>query len=686
MSVRHNLLVWLLSTGFYTSALAGPEWLQVAPAGYRSALTTPVPDVLPTGQVALGLANELPVTGTDRDGYSLGLGLGLWDQFELFGVVASHELNSNCFVSNCGLRDLSVSAKLALPELDQLFQVAPSVWWPRVAIGGTDLAGAARHNQAAYAVLGWVLSDWVANVGWGVVRDEPIRSPLKGPFASVLWKRNAPLRPVVEYVDGQVQAGGQLWLSRRDWPVSLSTSVYVRPQDELNRWGLTLGISRPLDFSKPSHTVQTAVVSQSVMPAGQPSQSQSGVQSPRLVSSGSWSAEALIARLHQAGFQDVQVQSGPRYMVVVDGQGFDWNLLDALGAALAQIHHGSADLQTALPFTLVVQKYQQPLLAVDSDTGCLRQWADSRQGTCVGPVLSNIRTDFAGSMAGDQTPYRQRLSQTRLELAPKLDYALATEVGVLDYSLGADVNLKVPLGWPGALLEANAILPIQDSEDYQAGGVYAGNALRQGLDKALLHQFWSPQPPLRTHVMAGRLSADQQGILAEAQWALPASSQQLRLSAGAYREDGLAETVLPVWAGYRMNWHNLVLGLDAGQFYAGDQGVRLSSQWWYGDTAIELQYARINSPEQTSFVGLQVSLPLTWRQNLQRGGVHLGGNPSYHQDIRTRVNHRSNTLVSGLAEDFSRAYTLDDLRNRNRLSVDYVQQHLDRVRAAFLAH
>lgn len=661
--------------------------------GYTSAITTPITATLASGDISLSYANSLNIAGIDNRGIDLSLGLGLFDNFEVYGVVASHDLNTNCFTNNCGLRDLSVSAKYRLPELATLMAIRGSPWIPSVALGGTDIAGETKQNTAYYGVAQWDLPQWKASAGWGKVRSNKIHSMLDGPFGSLSWTVSDYAQPTLEYLDGKPQIGSQFFYQPTDWQASFHGSFYVRPQDDKNKWGFGLGVQRSMDYSAfRTHTkfnrtnsnegrsIEAETIDSSVNRMAQ-------ANSHSLHSGVRGDLNGLVQQLSSEGFNDIAIKQGAIYTILVDAQSFDWNITDAMGAALKQVYRWSSLQSQSIGVRLVLQKYGIPLVAVETDTACLSRWA-GESTSCQSLVIRRIQTDgLAELVQGVQWDYQSTgWTQSKVEFYPKLAYTLATEYGVLDYSLGLGTSIKLPLGWNGSLAEIETVIPVRNSEDFQTGSIYQSSALQSGIERAVLHQFWVPAPQIMAHVMGGQLGRDETGVLAESQWQNHTGGQQFRLSAGAYTLSGKSGSQVPVWAGYRYQWKNMQVGVDAGRFYGGDSGLRLSSQWWYGDTAVQLQFAKTKDPEVASLIGLQISFPLTTRKNLYYSNLHLGGDPDYSKEIRTRVHSPQNTLVGSRARDFSDNYTIDTLRNRDRLSEKYVLGQQSRIKAAFLAY
>ena len=161
------------------------------------------------------------------------------------GRLAANDLHSNCFTQNCGVRDLSASAKGGI-GLDAAGRF-------RIAAGATDIGGAVTYFRTYYGVLTYNEGPVEVSAGLAKRSGEGInnsRSPLDGPFAAAAWTPLPWIRGHLEYSDGEAWAGVRLF-APKEW-VPEGWTAYVGANQRLTDTPLTqkswftAGISIPL--------------------------------------------------------------------------------------------------------------------------------------------------------------------------------------------------------------------------------------------------------------------------------------------------------------------------------------------------------------------------------------------------------------------------------------------------------
>ena len=125
---------------FCTSLTASADFLQLSPNGYSGLGLLPSAHTLNTGSAVVTFDPTLPGASNTK-GYNTQIGLGLYNNFELTGRLATNDLKCNMFKAGAcppnNIRDFSASLKWSLP-LDWLKQNNAAL-----AVGVTDVGGAA---------------------------------------------------------------------------------------------------------------------------------------------------------------------------------------------------------------------------------------------------------------------------------------------------------------------------------------------------------------------------------------------------------------------------------------------------------------------------------------------------------------------------------------------------------------
>jgi hypothetical protein len=120
-----------------------------------------------------------------------------------------------------------------------------------------------------------------------------------------------------------------------------------------------------------------------------------------------------------------------------------------------------------------------------------------------------------------------------------------------------------------------------------------------------------------------------------------------------------------------------------GKFWGQDKGYAVAQKFWFGDTSLSVYLRRTRVSQQSpmySFAGLEISLPLTSRQNIGFENLLLKGPSQWSYALETRVLARENTIVGGFGVVPKAGETLIQTMNHDRNSSRYFELNLSRVR------
>lgn len=714
-----------------TSALAVTPG--VAPLGFSGALTTPMAQALDTGDAVVAFSHYLNGQNIDNKGYNYVAGVGLPGGVELFGRLATNTIADNCFTEDCGIRDLSASAKWQLPSLAALLPEALAPWTPDLAIGITDVGGASTFFRTYYGVATWDAPYWAVSLGLAKASSEgrDAQARLSGPFGSLVLQPWPWLQGIVEHDGTDPQAGLRVLTLPDALPGRLQLQAELMtgaPRDLDSQrslwWGASLKVPLGGDARKPAYVQswvpgtgaaaaateasETAVAATRPVAVPDPDVSASPeTQAVAAVPSASevvtsatvLPVEALAQRLADAGFNDVRIgRAGDAgWLIRVENQAYPWSDLDALGVVLGEF----AGWSVAQPAAVSVQltRHGQVVTTVASDTRCAIDWLQRGQACDEGVLrYPSPRTGLGGLglplrpeggwLVNGLRPSRWR---PRVELAPVLRYAVGTEFGAMDYAAGLGTTVELPLGMPGLLLEARHITPVTNSSDYDPGNRFADDRLQSGVDRVMLHQYLSLSRGLSAHVAAGQVFTDYRGALAEGRWESPRGLHKVSALAGDFRDSGSDIRARPAVVGYRFQfpYRDVQLAVKAGEFFDADRGYQVGMRFGFSDTLVGVVYRdtqRDDDIRSFKSISVDLSLPLTPRRVLPGRFGQLRGSNDFSLALGTRVGNDSNDLASaGQRGRFADApYGLDqELYNRDRLSPAYIDQHLPRLRAAY---
>ena len=714
--------------------------------GFTGLAITPNARLLGWGHMGLAYDNQLP-GAANHTGHNLVLGMGLLPNLEVVGRLAANSpVQANCFMDRCnGIRDLSASAKVGI-GLDAHNRF-------RVAFGAADIGGAATNFRTYYGVLTYA-SDAVEISGGlarqGSAEGRRSRSPLHGPFAAAAWQPLPWLRGQLEYSDRNAWAGVRLfapedWLPQ-GWSAYVGANARLTDTTTTARSWFSAGISIPLykvpelpTSSRKAPLPPLAGTQQRLpayearnlapetAPALAPAPSPAPAPAPALapavperpaqgVAGGPVPGDPLLHELAQGlrakGLEDISIGRMPDATIAVrvNNASYQWNTVDALGAALGAISRTLGGTSTG--YRLILMQRQVPLVAVTGQADCLRDWIQAAQPRCTAGELSTpgamaLEPLHAGAawVVRDLQPSWKTV---RLAVAPVLRTHIGTEVGAFDHSTGVRLDISQPL-WQGASLDWGITHELGRTSDYGPTGVFGAQRVRNGTDRLALTQtvrlplerWLAPGDDLMARrwglagvtaqATLGRIGHHFDGGIGSVRWEPGDGRHRVTVQGGIFRNSefglvpGEPRTAYPALASYRYSVTATRTDLEAtgGQFMNNDRGLQLGLRQWFGDVAVQvyLRRTQFSASDARTFAGIQLSVPIGPRRDMDPRGLQLTGTPRFAHAIESVVGERQNVVASGYGV-VPPAPSLALLHNSDRTSLLYFEDNMRRLRDA----
>lgn len=691
--------------------------------GFTGLGITPNAHLLGWGRFDFAYDRQLPGVTVNPDGNNYVAGFGLLPNVEVSGRVAASPNPDNCLVASCGgVRDLSASAKvgIGLDTANHFF----------AALGAADVGGAATNFRAYYGVLTYDADPFQFSAGLArrpTPRANRPRSPLHGPFASAAWQPLPWLRGHLEYSDRNAWAGVRLFAPGRwlpeGWSAYIGANARINNNDLTRRSWITAGVSIPL-YKVPDLPARGGRAplpelagSQQPLPAYEARAlppPAPGAAAPAPAPVAAISDEQLLqlaARLRERGLEDIWIGRMPDASLAIraNNASYNWNSTDALGAALGAL--GSELGATPVGYRLVLTQRQLPLVAVTGQTDCLQAWIQGRETRCPAGELSTPGTMPLDELQAGATWVVRNLQPSwrtlRVALSPVLRTNVATEAGVLDYSLGVNAGLSQPL-WPGAIAEWRVQHEIARSNDYAPNGILGGRRVLNGTERLAFTQVM--RLPLERwfghgdelaarrwglaavtgQVTIGRIASHFDGAYGALRWE-PGEGRHRFTAQGGYftnRDYGLVpgepRSARPLLGTYRYSIAptRTYVEFTGGQFMNNDRGAQLGLRQWFGDVAVQAYIRRTSiAGNARSQAGLEISLPLGPRRDMDPRGIQLTGTPRFSHAIETTVGSGANVVTSGRGL-LPPVPTLDALHNSDRAGLVYFEDNARRIRDA----
>jgi hypothetical protein len=718
-----------------TSAAAAAQVTTLTQAGYTGLEITPNAHLIDWGRFEATYDHQLPGLVSNPKGHNYVLGFGLLPNLEISGRLATNSVGANCFTQGCGIRDLSASGKVGI-GLDAAHRYS-------IAAGVTDVGGAATTFRTLYGVLTFDQGPFQASAGLArrsAPRPTVSMPPLHGPFASAAWQPVPWIRGQLEYTDRNAWAGVRLF-APKEW-LPEGWSAYIGSNHRLTStkltqtsW-LTAGLSIPLykvpslpgsgpkaalpelaasQKPLPAYEARTPAPVPAAPPAATPAAPVPVAAAPAPKPVLDAELERLAAALEAKGLDDISIGRMPDDSVAVraNNASYQWNSVDALGAALGAIARTLGDNKAV--YRLVLTQRQVPLVAVTGQSDCLRSWINDPAAPCTAGQLSTPGSGALEPVLAGATwvvSHRKPSWQTvHLSVSPILRSNVGTEVGALDYSLGANVALGLPL-WAGASVDVSRDVPLASSTAYRSTGVFEPQRVRSRTNRLTLTQtmrlplerWLAPGDDAKAmrwglsavtgQATVGRVGNGFDGIDGQIRWEPGEGRHRVSADAGWFRNSNFDPIVSimgprhakPLLASYRYNVTATRTYLEAtgGQFLYNDRGFQLGLRQWFSDVAVSAYYRRttFQGAPARQFVGIEFSIPIGPRRDVALGShLLVGGTPRFSHAIETLVRGGNNAVRPGFGLT-SPAPSLDETFNSDRAGLVYFEDNIRRIRDA----
>ncbi|MEZ9851978.1 YjbH domain-containing protein [Vibrio breoganii] len=650
--------------------------------GFSGLVFAPNAQILNTGRGSASFSQGIPFKGRIADWDSWYVNAGVFPHLEVGGRIVAKEYNCNQYTDpNCPGRDLSATAKFQIPYLEDLAGF-------NLAFGAQDIGGAASNFDAYFVVADTEISAFNLRLSGGYGQSDLSLGVLDGPFAGAEWQPFDFMQLAGEYDAQEFNAAVRLMTPRDMLPYGAQLAAQYQLYSGHDNQDQTLwGVSASVPFFGDTFTREKY---SDIKPD---SQTQIDTE---LAKSEASSLTQLIGKLEQEGFVNIRVGTSLNNLVIaLESKRYQHNTIDGAGVALGIISaHAGTGLFSELPGSsgnaqnveLILLENKIPMLAINTELNCYRDFLKNG-GECSQTQFSN--NNLVAKL--DQTNWRYEVTNdgfgySEIIFSPVMNYAVATEYGFFDYSIGLGTNLYTPL-WKGSAIDVRYVLPIANSDDYD-DGYFENDVLESEVDRALVHQAFRLPADAMTLFSVGLVRSDYYGGQNETQWYSESGMHNLGFEAGYFEaKDSIsAEARTPLLAHYRLSvaqW-NWQMQVEGGEFWGGDQGVKATSSHWLGDTRLDASY--LNS-ESEQFVTLNVSIPFTVWRGMKPDHLTVRGVSEWNFSVQTRVGESHNQLNTGLGQTSNNYHNLDrQYFNRARLNPNYFENNSVRLRNAYLRY
>jgi hypothetical protein len=296
-----------------------------------------------------------------------------------------------------------------------------------------------------------------------------------------------------------------------------------------------------------------------------------------------------------------------------------------------------------------------------------------------------------------------------LNVSPVLRTAVGTDVGALDYAVGANVTAQQPL-WPGASVDWSVNAPLAASDDYERTGTFSQRRIRGGTERLAFTQTarvpleWWVRPAdhrrwgagaLTAQLTVGRIGTFYDGGLAALRWEPGEGLHRLSAETGVLRNNaydngrgplGTLRRAAPLLVSHRYSFIGTRTDLETtvGRFMNNDQGVQFMVRQWFADVSVAAFYRRsgFSGQPDRQFAGVELSLPIGPRRDWRPAEyLQVGGAQRFSHSIQTVIRETRNPLVTGHGV-MPPTPGLNATFNSDRSGLAYFEDNLRRIRDA----
>jgi hypothetical protein len=689
----------------------------LAPSGYTGLINTPNADTLAVGDIAVGYASSNPesVRAFAADGPfgSHLMGFGLLPGLEAVGRLSfDGDLNCDMYQPSCRGkgRDLSVGAKYRLP----LPRLPLNT---KIAVGFSDYGGAATNFRQAYGVVTSTLGYLDLSLGMSRAEAGELGGGLmSGTFGGATLSVSDAIRMHIERDTREIRAGiAYVHKLGRDMEalVGLSQKITSNTQQQGSQFGVMLRYAmdkpirdagQPLGLGQDGYARATGPAhgaietNANVLVKKNPASNAATKTTPTIDSSPAEVVDiaALVRAYEDAGFSEISVgREGRLWHVRAEPRTWRKARFDALAAAfhvwLEQQGGNREEVQVTLTYM------RNPTLQARTNSACLLHDMQGL-GVCSRERAVTLKSEpraMQRSLEGVdwlQEGYAPQFLRPDLELGPAANYTAGTEFGLYDYSIGVAKNWELPLA-KGLVWQGSHISTATETSDFSDPNGYwrrLGMNVKPGIDSSLLTYTTPLAEGLWAEASTGRVFRGS-GQTFNMHWSSDSGRWRLRTYNGHYETQPQGSTLIRR-PSIQMVQYAIVPGswsvsFSRGTFLNKDVGYHLASTHFWGQHRLQVYYRRTGVPEEGesgrySFAGFSYAIPIGPKESFEAGPVTLRGTDFWQFGLETKVNAQDNFIVLGKGEFPVMRHGLNDVTDRDRIDLGYLDANMHRLWAA----
>ncbi|MDG1693869.1 MAG: YjbH domain-containing protein [Porticoccaceae bacterium] len=600
-------------------------------------------------------------------------------------------------MSNMGY-DLDLSSDL-IANVKYSPTFIPDSWFD-LSIGAIDLGGETGAQRALYGSVSKQLGQVRLTLGSGVQKQEQTLRRYEGGFGGIEYQPYPWLTAIAEHDGANNHYGVKVrtpshWLGGHTQIYSsalLNSNIDDKKETTYFSVGVRTSLYSSTNFSLESAKPLEKSIANRLpwLFSDSPGEYKTIVKRlpTQIESKDDWLVDRLgrLKRvLTKQGFESVWVgKDNQRLVIRFENSVFNRNDIDALGVVMGLATKYMPEETSVLDITL--SKYGVPTFRFETSLSALKAFF-TEEGAF--PVLTSRKPKDQQIhkmlwVGGSASPF----GVPRISLSPAYQSFAGTELGVFDYSLALRSSVEIPL-WPGATLLGDYDHQLKQSEDFERGRTFYRWSLPSRWTNVALTQAFQLPLNIYSSVGFGHFKGTYQqefkGIFGELTWQSRKGAHRFSLSGGYYESTVFDELTREVGVGkyrYYFDDLDLMINIEAGQFWYQDRGARAELAFNFADTQARFF---VQDTDHT-LIGFGVTVPFGFRKDMTPTDLQIKGSENVKFALSTMVNSDSgcNCLVPGRAKMAPYGTNLTKtLLNYDRLSIIYLESNKLRLKDAY---
>jgi hypothetical protein len=396
------------------------------------------------------------------------------------------------------------------------------------------------------------------------------------------------------------------------------------------------------------------------------------------------SSTDLQMRLLSCGLENISVNTqSDKIFIRYENNRFGQNEMDALGIVLGAASEINDSTIDTIHITML--QSQVPVITVEVGKKDYCRFIETNDvGTAQLKIYRKLNTEehaFHTTLSGRTT------GKIRCEISPRLRYFLGTEVGAFDYQASLNFDSFMDL-WPGASIGARAVLPIWNTENFDAGNSFAYYKEKCHLNSASLFQFMNLGSGITSLFSTGYYNAKYFSIVNDLRFTNKNGMFKMGVNGGYYTANGYYRTTCLPYIGLNIPIDISVL-ITGGVFWEQDKGFDISIIRSFNSVDLILFYKHTKNVFNyfDTFIGSQINIPLCFKKGMKPHFITIAGKNDWHTSISTRVAEKGSlnyiSTSCGVIPEMLVSQD-NDFFNRNRLDNRYIKENISKLREAWL--